>query len=175
LEQAWETCENSDWMLWVLARTDLDLTDPLCDMAKRVLHLVPEDIKLVCSNAINSAKRRASQDELKAAYISTFNTANAAAFAAAYSAAYSAAYVAAYVASRTIASRTTADYAADYAADAALYAVRIAADAAYVVFSSSCAYNDFDASFKEKKKQCDILRKYFTIDQVREAFNKLVA
>jgi hypothetical protein len=28
---------------------------------------------------------------------------------------------------------------------------------------------------EEQKKQCDILRKHFTIDQVREAFNKIVA
>ncbi len=150
LEQAWKTCKDSDWMIWILTKTDLDLTDPICDIAERVLHLVPGDRQLACIWAISAARRRASIDELdaafSAAYIATENTFNTA-----------------YDASNAAAAVASDDFSANYAADAVYYA------------ANAANYDDDDdAYFIEKKKQCDILRKYFTIDQVREAFNKLV-
>ncbi len=63
IKQAWETCEKSNWMLWILSKTGLDLVDPICDMAEEVLHLVTEDSKLACIWAISAARRRASKDE----------------------------------------------------------------------------------------------------------------
>jgi hypothetical protein len=140
LEEAWKTCKNPDWMLWVLTKTNLDLIDPICDMAEEVLHLVPEDRKLACIWAISAARRRASKDELTAAstaaYAASFGygAINLPAAAAAYAAEY-------YGAANTVSLCTS---------------------------SASADKND------EKNKQCDILRKYFTIDQVSEAFNKLV-
>ncbi len=125
IEEAWETCKNSNWMIWVLSQTDLDLTDPICDMVKEVLDLLPENSQLACILAVIEDKKLDNQD------------------VALYSASYVASY-AAYVAA----------YATDsYAAVAAVAAV----------------YNN------ERQNQCDILRKYFTIDQVKTAFNKLVA
>jgi hypothetical protein len=168
IKQAWEKCENSHWMMWLLSQTDLDLTDPICDMAEEVLYLVPEEHKLVCSNAISAARRCANRNELKAAYSaaskaarnieecsrtsyyrywamnSAFNVAYYAAYhsAAHHSAAHSAAVNAAYAAAAAV-----ADYAVNY----------------------TTSYR------KEEKKQCDILRKHFTLEQVKEALNKIVA
>ncbi len=165
IEQAWKTCKNSDWMIWILNQTDLDLTYPLCDMAKRVLHLVPEDHRLVCSNAIRAARSRANQDELNtvsvaadAAYDRTFNDISHDAVRTAY-----------FAASAVTDASCVAVYAARAAAEAALNAARNAASEA----AGSSAY--YDAYIKEQKKQCDILRKYLTIEKVKKAFNKLVS
>jgi hypothetical protein len=175
IEEAWKTCENPQWMLWILIKTDFDLIDPVCDMAEGVLHLVPEDKRLVCSNAISAARRRASKDELKAAVDAAFDIAydtvsgngrDAISFYSSYAA--RSAYCAARTASawaRAAAFRTYDDAAAKAAANSA-------ADYAYCTYSYAAAATIF---FKERKIQCDILRKYFTIDQVKEAFNKLVA
>jgi hypothetical protein len=177
LEQAWETCENSNWMLWVLSQMDLDLIDPICDMAERVLDLVPEEGKLACIWAISAAKRRASKDELSAA-----STAACYAVACIYASRSSTAVSnAAYYASRSAADAAYA--AACYAAvRAASFDVADAAvDAAAAnIASGTTVFNDAysaagDAYRKEKKEQCNILRKHFTIDQVKKAFNKLVA
>jgi hypothetical protein len=66
-EEAWKTCENPQWMLWILTKTELDIIDPLCDIAEGVLHLVQKDSQLSCIAAISAARRRANKDELKAA------------------------------------------------------------------------------------------------------------
>jgi len=162
IEQAWLTYENPEWMLWILIKTDLDLTDPVCDMAELVLHLVPEECQLACIWALDAAKRRASKDELKAAsdaaydasasLITCIGSSAAAAAAAAYYAA-----AAAYVFSA--ASLFDSDARTRYITDRAAYV---------------CVAAGYNAGTTEQKKQCDILRKYFTIDQVKEAFNKLV-
>jgi len=175
IEQAWETCEDSQWMLWILSRTDLNLTDPACDMAERVLHLVPEESQLACIWAVSAAKRRANFDELNAASMAVNDAAKSAAKSAAANwaasvyacdAAYAAAcYVVSYSSAR--AATHASARAADDASRAAYYAAcAVASDTANIAYY---------ATMQEKKKQCDILRKYFSIDQVREAFNKLVS
>jgi hypothetical protein len=151
LKEAWEKCENPEWMIWFLSQTDIDLVDPVCDMAERVLDLVPEDNQLACIWAISAAKRRAKLDELDAAY-------DAADAAAAHYSTCCAYYANAYYASRAAAS--AADSSRVFANKVAYYA--------------AAATIDFDDYIKENRHQCDILRKYFTIDQVEEAFNKLL-
>jgi len=153
IEEAWSTCERSDWMIWFLAKTDLDLIDPICDIAERVLHLVPENNRWVCSNAIDAARRRANQSELSAACnafddsIYSYNATYAFYAAVLYAAAHSSVYAAAH----------------------SLFSVAHAA--AHAAADAACS----DSSYRnEQKKQCDIIRKYFTVDQVRAAFNKLV-
>jgi len=192
IEEAWETCKNSKWMIWVLTQTDLDLIDPICDMAESVLHLVPEDNRLVCSNAISAARSRASKDELNTADAAVWAAANVASYAnaASYAAAHwAAAYAIAMFAAAadtdvadadvSDAAVAVADSAADAFADAAYYTAYASRTVNYDYFSRA-DYEDADnaarsALRKEQNKQCDIFRKYFTIDQIREAFNKLVA
>ncbi len=170
IEEAWETCEDSQWMLWILAKTYLDLIDPLCDMVEEVLHLVPEDIKLVCSNAISAARRRANQEELTAVR----NAAKAAAAygCCAYSASSSAADAAACAADYAA---NDAYYVSDYDSGAYVWdAANIAATAAgagAANYFNNANVNSYHIRYnEEKKKQCNILRKHFTLDQVKEAF-----
>ncbi len=158
IKQAWETCENTSWMFWILIKTDLDIIDPVCDMAERVLHLISGDEQLVCSNFISKTRKRANKDESITAYI-TARAASTYYDDYAHNAACRCAVRAAYTACNS-----------DYAADAAGYAARAAA-ASYL----SCSSAYYAAYKKEQKKQCDILRKYFTIDQVKKALKKLVS
>ncbi len=161
IEEAWKTCKNPNWMLWILTKTDLNLADPICDMAERVLYLVPEDIQLACIWALSAIKRRANIDELDAAFyaanVAAFTargTAALAAAAASYAAYAYATNTAYYYTDSALASANAANYYADADADA------------------DAAFTDYR---KEEKNQCDILREYFTLEQVKEAFNKLVA
>jgi len=166
IEQAWKTCKDSQWMIWILSQMDLDLTDPVCDMAEGVLDLVPEEHQLACIWAVSAARRRAKQDELDAAYDAAYAAANT---AAAYAAADAAStyFFANYA---DYATRSVTKVASYVAADAAAAHAAAYADAA----AADDSFNYNTAYSKEKKNQCDILRKYFTIDQVKEAFNKLV-
>ncbi len=141
------------------------LIDPVCDMVEEVLHLVPEDGQLSCIWAISAVKRHANSDELAAAF-------DAATAAYAY-----------YFRTRTAAARAASEAAASvayaFAANISYYyaeAANIATYAAYYYASDAdpVANTYAHVTLEEQKKQCDIIRKYFTIDQVREAFNKLV-
>ncbi len=152
IEQAWETCENSQWMFWILSQTDLDLVDPTCNMIERVLHLVPEDGQLACIWALSAAKRRASKDELKAASYAAYRAIPEPSLENMRDGSRSVVYAIAHI--------TEYDIEHINAAVAAADAVRAA------------VASNYD---KENLAQCNILRKYFTIDQVKEAFNKLVA
>lgn len=156
IEEAWKTCKESQWMIWILSRTDLDLTDPICDIAEGVLYLVPKDSKAVCRRAIRAARRRANKNELNAAYKAAVAAAN-------------------------VYGDNDLTY-ASYAAVNSIYAAASCCDFNAI----SCAnyafsvFSVFDSIYagsyeEEMKRQCNILRKYFTIEQVREAFNKLVA
>jgi hypothetical protein len=172
LEESWETCNNTEWMLWILNKTDLDLTDPICDMAERVLHLVPEYSQAVCKRAISAARRRAKKDELDAAFAAATAVSVAAYDAARVDASYSARYAA--DSSYNWGYYSTARAAASAAATTILtfdtYRVAFFAASAHAA-SANNTDNDY---FEERKNQCNILRKYFTVDQVRAAFNKLV-
>ncbi len=169
IEEAWKTCKDAQWMLWVLSQTDLDLIDPVCDIAEGVLYLVPEDSKLACIWAISAARRRADQDELyasaDAAYSASRYSATRSADYATYAAEGAAAY-AARTARGTRASAVAASYSATCTAKSAAAAVSAA--------PAACA-SAITAYHEEQKNQCNIIRKYFTIDQVKEAFNKIVA
>jgi hypothetical protein len=197
IEEAWKTCKNPEWMLWILAKTGLDLIDPLCDMAERVLHLVPEDRQLACIWAISAARRRANEDELNAAAYAAETAAETATDATAHAegeaatedadcAAYSASDAAAYAKycatdATCSASDNVAYYASRAVAVAACYAYRTAhcannTDSYAVAVSVAAADSAFRTAYnREQKKQCDIIRKYFTITQVKKVFKKLVA
>jgi hypothetical protein len=180
--QAWKTCKNSEWMIWILYKTGFDLTDPICNIAEGVLHLVPEDMQLACIWSISAAKRRANKDELTAAKAAADDSircaistsSNSVVDYAAGNAIHAAYCTVSYCTSRTSLTLTDPSLTAlGYADDVLTAAAEAVADAAYADAAYADA-NDFDASFKERKKQCDILRNYFTIDQVKKAFNKLV-
>jgi len=159
IEEAWETCENSDWMIWVLSQTDLDLIDPLCDMVERVSHLVPEKVpEQVCLNAIAAARRRAPKEELYSAARAAHDDSVSPSYL--HFAAGCLARYAAFIYD------TGAFCYASSASDIVSDALNAAANAA--------RYADGIQYGQERKKQCDILRKYFTIEQVQKAFNKLV-
>jgi len=158
IEQTWATCNNSALLLLILSKTEFDLIDPICDIAERVLPLIPEAIRLMWIKNINAARKRTNKDELKDA-IYAANAAYAVISAQTSAATDDAVDAACYA----------AWYYVNHCAESATNVAMFAADAA----SDATAYNtDY---FEETKKQCDILRKYFTVDQVRESFNKLVA
>ncbi len=140
LEEAWLTCEKSEWMIWVLMQTNLDLVDPLCTIVESVLNAEPEQI---CLNAIKLSRQRASTDEL-------------------------------YIAAGAVSNDTNASYLHRAAGALARYAARCANIDAYAAASYAVCCVDVINYDKERKNQCDILREYFTVDQVRAAFNKLV-
>jgi hypothetical protein len=161
IEEAWKTCNNSGLLLLILSKTDFDLTDPICDIAERVLHLIPENIRLMCIKNINAARSRANEDELKAAIYATnaaYNGISASTSAATDDAVDAACYA--------------AWYSIDHSAASATNVASFASDASAGAFNPD-TYNT--SYIQGQKNQCDIFRKYFTIDQVKEAFNKLVA
>jgi hypothetical protein len=145
IEQAWKTCQNPHWMIWVLNKTDLDLIDPLCDIVESVLNKLDKETKQVCLNAISATKRRASEDELSAAANAIDDSGNSCIHLA--------------------------------CSCLARYAQGRHASYAATVITYSASYVDGLFYDREKwgKKQCNIFRKYFTITQVQEALNKLVA
>ncbi len=178
IEEAWETCENSEWMIWVLTQTCFDLIDPICDIAEGILHLIPEDNRLVCSNAISAARRRASKEELNAARTASYHNSYYVFYdsfdvSITYHVYSAARYAARYAADFASCTNNTDDDASANAASCAYLADNVCRSASSAFFYYSGYY--FSACNKEQKKQCDIFRKYFTIDQVKEAFNKLVA
>jgi hypothetical protein len=198
IEEAWRTCKNPEWMLWVLSQTDLDLIDTVCDIVEEVLPLLSKDSKLSCIAAISAARRRASKDELEHAYSSAMSAADAASHIDSWTSSYAiaaaanAASVAASFLDNTnpYPAACSVTSCAIYASSAAASVSRCTASAAASAFASAAASltavrtaddtDDFaatvytDAETNERKKQCDIIREHFTIDQVREEFNKLV-
>jgi len=144
---AWEACNRSDWMIWLLERTTIDQNDPrlrlmTCDFAEVVLHLVPNDedrprraIKVARMFAVGEATR----EELAAAWDAAWAAARAAARDAARDAAWAAARAAARDAAWAAARAAARDAAWAAARDAAWAAAWAAARAA----------------------QCGIIRKYF--------------
>jgi hypothetical protein len=172
IEQAWKTCKNPQWMIWILEQTELDLIDPICDIAESVLYLIPGEHKQACSNAISAARRRAPKEELYAAYDAAYDAANISASAynrASAAAARTAASIAYYVADAAYFTDDARIEDVSYSATVARIEAVADSVAAYFYDVASAAYK------KEQKKQCDIIRGYFTINQVKEAFNKLVA
>jgi len=158
IEEVWETCQNPDWILWILTKTNLDLTDPLCDIVESVLHFVPENHRQGFINIIDATRKRANLSELLDAdvFFATC-TNNYVAISASHLTRYAFLYsISAFHANSSPCATSVVFY---------VYSAAYCYSAAYAAF----AYDN------ERKNQCDIFRKYFTIEQVQKAFNKLVA
>lgn len=151
IEQAWENCTRSDWMMWILCQSKFDLSTSICDFAEDVLDLVPNEYLLSCIWAIDAARRYNSckepsyelTDELEAACESV---------------------------------HCACQHAYSNSLDITLYNYIWTADAAancilYCKNSCCIAYGDTD---EEKSRQADILRKNFSIKKVKNKFNRLI-
>jgi len=162
-QQAWNTCERGDWMLWLLdklsggsrskSRKLLVLT--ACECARLSLKYVPKGegrpLKAI-ETAEAWTKGKATLEQVR-------NAADAAAAADAAYAAYAAYADAAYAA---------------YAAAAAAYAAAYTADAAYAAYAAADAADAdadaADAAYARKNtlKQCaDIVRKHYPIQPLK--------
>jgi hypothetical protein len=192
---AWETCERSDWLLWLLGRIlphgDVRFRLAVCDIAASVLRFVPagEDRPRV---AIECARRhlagRATTSELRAARSA------AEAAATAYAGAGAATATAAGAATATVAAATAyagAGAATAYAATGAgaayaAYAAAAYADAAYAVThaagagAANAAANaaaeaaeaaEAAARRAQNVANCDVLRKHFAFESVMAALD----
>jgi hypothetical protein len=163
--ELWNTCEQADWMLWILARMAGKKEWPsrktvvlcACDCAETALQFVPEKEnrpKIAIQTARKWAEGKASKIECKKA-------------ADAGHAAYHAAYAASAAAANAAFASSAASYAASYAASssAAFYAAYDAADAAAAAANAAASYDDyvaFAAYVAEKealKNMADIIRK----------------
>ena len=152
LEQAWQSCERADWMLWYCAKV---LPRPrtvlaACACARTALQYVSAG-EMRPLRAIEAAEAWAHGD----ATIEDVKAASAAAYASYASYAYSASY-ASYAYSAAYAS---------YASDAS-YA-SYASDAAYA--SAAAAYASDDASAVRKKSlrdMADIVRGIITLEEL---------
>jgi hypothetical protein len=163
LEEAWESCERADWMLWICGKmvgaegwpTRQDLVLAACACAESVLEFFekkyPKDERP--RKAIEAARAWARGESTRKAVRSAASAAYAAA-AYATSAAYAAAYAADYAADAATYAAYAAAYAADAAADAA-YAAAYAADAAT---SAAYAAARGSALLKKRKKLADLIR-----------------
>ena len=153
VDEAWETCDRGDWMLWFYKKMypdnlkELTLAKGHC--ANTVRHLMKDQRSIdVVDAAIAFGEGKITKEELlKYAY-----SAYVAAVAA--DAADAAAYDAAYAAS-------VASYAACFAATTATAAASVAASVASVAAVAA-------AEKQNKKETADICRKYLTIDINKE-------
>jgi len=176
-EQAWMTCERSNWMIWYVARRGVDrkvLVRIACDCARTVLRFVPEGEnrprlcietteRWIVGEATIEEVRQARYAAAAAAAAYAY-TAAAAAYAAAYDAAAAAAAAAAYA-------DADAAYVADAAADAAYDAADADADAAYAAAddAAAAAYvaDAADAARRQANIQlCEIVRKYISYQDI---------
>jgi len=147
-KKAWETCKQSDWLLWIAGKLDVDrklLVLAACACVRRALKYIPagEDRPRI---AIETAEAW-TRGEATIEQVRTAAYAADAACAAA-DAAYAAAAHAAY----------TAAYAAAHAAYTAAYA---AAHAAYT--AAACA------AYAAQKQMADIVRKIIPLSVIKEA------
>ena len=154
-QKAWDECPRGDWMIWLLTRTKADpakLRLVACDIARTVLHLVPEGEdrpRIAIETAERYARGEATDGELR--------TATDAAWAAA-----DAAWDAAWTAARAASAR---DAASDTARDAATAAARAAAHAAARAAASAAASAAHAAARAARAAthaaSADIVRKHF--------------
>jgi hypothetical protein len=164
-KQAWNTCGNGNWMLWLIGETNPKVSLPMrkklvlcaCDIAETSLGCVPKDEPRP-SEAIETARRWATGEKVSMEDVKTAANAATAAANDAYAAnatayaAYAAANAAAYAANAT--TYAAAYAAATAAANAAANATANAANAAtYAAANAANAAND--------AANADIVRKYF--------------
>jgi len=175
-EQAWQSCERGDWMLWIAGRCSGEVGSPKrkllglvacgcarlalpCTKDKQVLKCI-EVTEAYCKGDLDvtlADVRKARQD----AY------ADADAYAAAYAAAEAAADAAdtadyadaAYAAAAAAYAAADAAYAAAYAATYAAYATYAAAYATYA--ADSAAYAADAAKMETLRKCADIVRTFY--------------
>jgi hypothetical protein len=143
-QEAWETCERSDWMLWLLDQIEYGNEKTLrlmaCEFVRSICHLLKDKrSKQAVIIAEKYAHGKATDKELQAAW----NAAEAGAWEAAWVAAKSASWAAAGEEAWVAAWEAAAE-----AGEAAWAAAKAAKAAA------------LDAGAAERKKQADIIRKY---------------
>ena len=152
-QEAWQTCERGDWMLWVAARLGVDrklIVLAACDCAETALHFV-DPLEIRPKEAVATARRWC-----QGAYTSQqVRQAAADATAAAY-AADAAAYAADAVAA------DDADTADAYAADAATYAADAYAADAYAA-----------AAIQSGRAIASLVRERISWKVISEAIQKL--
>ena len=155
LEQAWEDCERGDWLLWLVARLEINerklfLAKGL--VAKQVLHLMKDKRSInAVKAAIDYGNGKIEKDELK---IAAYAAIAAAYTTAGYAAVYAAANANAVVAVNAV--NATANAIAAANADAADGAATAATDAD-------------NAAQLSLKKSADIAREVFAFEEIIEA------
>ena len=144
-QQAWNSCERGDWMLWLLGKLS---KGPRSKSRKRLVLATCECARLALKHVSKGENRPRLAIETAEAW-----TKGEAILSQVRKAAYAAAYAA---------------YTAAYAADDAAYAAYAAAYAAYTADAADAAYAAAYAAYaaytakKETLKQCaDIVRKHY--------------
>ena len=174
LQQAWEDCERGDWLLWLVAR--LNINERKLFLAKglvveQIIHLMNDQGSINAVHAaIDYGNGKIGKDELKIFADTAYDAADAAAAAARVADAYDA-YAAACAAAAAYAAYAAAYAAANaHAANAAAYATYAAANAAYV----ANADDDDDLSVSGKKlflkKAAEIIRQVFNFEEIESGF-----
>ncbi len=168
-QQAWDACEQPEWMLWLLRRTVRKTGSAAhrrvvllaCDIAATALRYVPKSEKRP-AKAIRLARRWARGDA-RVTIEMVWLAADAAAAVAAYAAA------AADAAAAAAADAAAAD-AADAAAEAA-YAYAYAAAAAAAAYYTACAHAAAGTKYQRTKVRLAgmIRRRYPKAPRIRKA------
>ena len=161
IEIAWQHCERSDWMLWLLRKCKIAETDKT-KFVRLAIRFAESSLHFYEDKYPNNKKPREAIEAAKKWVDNPTEENRVAANAAAYAAyaAYAEAYAAAYVA-------TNADFAANAAAYAATNAANAAAYAAYAAYAAAYAANAatnaaYAAAYTlELKSQCNWIRELF--------------
>ena len=174
LQQAWKDCERGDWLLWLVARLNINerklfLAKGL--VAEQVIHLMNDERSIeAVKAAINYGNGKISKDELSADDAATLVAAyaNAAGAYAAYgdyiaTIATTAAAAAAYANAAAAYAANTYD---DNAAVAAAYAANAATNTA---IANAYAASDAAAEQLSFKKSAAIVREIFVFEEIIEA------
>jgi len=194
LEEAWETCERGDWMLWLAVKAGIDRKKVVlaaCECARLSLKYVSEKetrpLKAI-QIAEAWANGDASLEEVKRAAADAYTAADVAAVAdasASFADAASAAAASAAAASAAAYAVTASAYAVTDAASAAsacaatasaIHAANAATYTAYAVihaaYAASAAYVAIDSCATKKAvlKQCaDIMRSKISVKDIERA------
>ena len=167
--EAYDRCERSDWLIWLLVEVHgIDRRQRVtlsCQIVRTIWHLLSEDDKSCIMTCEKWLAGEATDKELLAAR-DTSAAAHACADAAAASCTADACADASASASYASASYASASYAADAAASSAACADACAASSAACAdacadASASASYASASASAAQHAKQCEIIREMF--------------